>query len=104
EGEARRGQAVREAVGPDVGIMVDATESWAPSQARRAGRVLQGAGVSWRGGRVPHLDVGALARLARRLEMPIAAGEHLYHLVAFRALLEARGVDVLIADLARVGG
>ena len=36
--------------------------------------------------------------------MPIAAGEHLYHLDAFRALLEARAVDVLILDLARVGG
>jgi len=104
EGEARRVQAVREAVGPDVGIMVDATESWSPAQARRTGRVLQDAGISWLEDPVHHLDVGGLARLARRLEMPIAAGEHLYHLGAFRALLEARGVDVLIADLARVGG
>ena len=36
--------------------------------------------------------------------MPIAAGEHLYHLDAFPTLLEARAVDVLILDLARVGG
>ena len=34
----------------------------------------------------------------------MAAGEHLYHLDAFRALLEASAVDVLILDLARVGG
>ena len=104
EAEARRVQAVREAVGPDVGIMVDATESWTPAQARRVGRVLQDAGISWLEDPVHHLDVASLARLARRLEVPIAAGEHLYHLAAFRALLEARGVDVLIADLARVGG
>ncbi|HUG36813.1 MAG TPA: enolase C-terminal domain-like protein, partial [Candidatus Limnocylindrales bacterium] len=45
-----------------------------------------------------------LAQLAAGLEVPVAAGEHLYHLQAFRWLLEARGVDVIILDLARVGG
>ena len=104
EAEARRVQAVRDAVGDDVGIMVDATESWSPAQARRAGRVLQEAGVSWLEDPIHHLDVAGLARLARGLDLPIAAGEHLYHLAAFRALLEARAVDVLIVDLARVGG
>ena len=36
--------------------------------------------------------------------MPIAAGEHLYHLDAFRTLLQVRAVDFVILDLARVGG
>jgi L-alanine-DL-glutamate epimerase-like enolase superfamily enzyme len=44
------------------------------------------------------------AELRRQLAARIAAGEHLYHLDAFRALLEARAVDVVILDLARVGG
>src|SRR5262249_31792875 len=44
------------------------------------------------------------ADLRGRLEVPIAAGEHLYHLDAFRTLLQARAVDVVILDLARVGG
>ena len=102
--EARRVRAVRDAVGPDVRIMVDATESWSLAQARRAGRVLQDAGIAWLEDPVHHLDVAGLAELRRRLEVPIAAGEHLYHLEAFRALLEAQAVDVLILDLARVGG
>ena len=45
-----------------------------------------------------------LADLRSQLEIPLAAGEHLYHLDAFRTLLDARAVDVLILDLARVGG
>jgi L-alanine-DL-glutamate epimerase-like enolase superfamily enzyme len=102
--EARRVRAVREAVGPDVRIMVDATESWSLAQARRAGRVLQDAGIAWLEDPIHHLDVAGLAELRRRLEVPIAAGEHLYHLDAFRTLLEAQAVDVLILDLARVGG
>jgi L-alanine-DL-glutamate epimerase-like enolase superfamily enzyme len=102
--EARRVHAVREAVGPNVGIMVDATESWSPSRARRTGRVLQESGIAWLEDPVHHLDVAGLAELRRQLEVPIAAGEHLYHLDAFRTLLEARAVDVVILDLARVGG
>jgi L-talarate/galactarate dehydratase len=102
--EARRVRAVREAVGPDVRIMVDATESWSLIEARETGRVLQDAGIGWLEDPVHHLDVAGLAELRRELHVPIAAGEHLYHLDAFRALLEARAVDVMILDLARVGG
>ena len=102
--EVRRVQAVREAVGPDVRIMVDINETWSPTQARRGGRALQDAGIAWLEDPVHHLDLAGLADLRRQLEIPIAAGEHLYHLDAFRTLLEARAVDVLILDLARVGG
>lgn len=104
EAEARRVHAVREAVGPDVGIMVDATESWSLTRARETGRVLQESVIAWLEDPVHHLDVAGLAELRRQLEVPIAAGEHLYHLDSFRTLLEARAVDVLILDLARVGG
>jgi L-alanine-DL-glutamate epimerase-like enolase superfamily enzyme len=104
EAEARRVHTVRRAVGPGVRIMVDATESWSLMQARHTGRVLQEAGIAWLEDPVHHLDVAGLAELRSRLDVPIAAGEHLYHLDAFRALLEARAVDVVILDLARVGG
>jgi L-alanine-DL-glutamate epimerase-like enolase superfamily enzyme len=84
--------------------MVDATESWSLAQARRTGRVLQEAGIAWLEDPVQHQDVAGLAHLAATLEVPIAAGEHLYHLAAFRELLQARAVDIVILDLARVGG
>jgi L-talarate/galactarate dehydratase len=102
--EVRRVQAVREAVGPDVRIMVDANESWSQTRARRAGQALQDAGIAWLEDPVHHLDIAALAELRRQLQVPIAAGEHVYHLDGFRTLLEARAVDVVILDLARVGG
>jgi len=102
--EVRRVQAVREAVGPNVRIMVDANESWSQTRARRAGQALQDAGIAWLEDPVHHLDIAALAELRRQLQVPIAAGEHVYHLDGFRTLLEARAVDVVILDLARVGG
>jgi L-alanine-DL-glutamate epimerase-like enolase superfamily enzyme len=104
EAEARRVQAVRDAVGPSVRIMVDAVESWTLARARRTGRLLQEAGIAWLEDPVHHSDVAGLAALRSRLDVPIAAGEHLYHLDAFRQLLEAQAVDVVILDLARVGG
>ena len=102
--EVRRVEAVREAVGPDVRIMVDINECWSQTQARRGGRALQDAGIAWLEDPVHHLDVASLADLRRELQVPIAAGEHIYHLDGFRTLLEARAVDVVILDLARVGG
>ena len=102
--EARRVRAVREAVGPDVRIMVDINESWPLDRARRTGRVLQDAGIAWLEDPVHHQDVAGLAELRSHLDVPLAAGEHLYHVDAVRRLLEARAVDVLILDLARVGG
>jgi L-alanine-DL-glutamate epimerase-like enolase superfamily enzyme len=104
EGEVRRVRAVREAVGAEVRIMVDATESWTLPQARRTGRALQETGIAWLEDPVHHHDVAGLRELREGLGVPIAAGEHLYHLEGFRALLEARAVDVVILDLARVGG
>ena len=59
--EVRRVQAVRDAVGPDVRIMVDAIESWSLTRARRAGRALQDAGIAWLEDPVHHLDVAGLA-------------------------------------------
>lgn len=104
EAEAQRVQTVRQAVGPEVRILVDATESWTFAQARRTGAVLQEAGITWLEDPVHHQDVAALAELVKALHVPVATGEHLYHLTAFRELFAARAVDIVILDLARVGG
>lgn len=102
--EADRVRAVREAVGPDMRIMVDINETWSPAQARAGGRALQEAGIAWLEDPLHHQDVTGVAALRAELSVPVAAGEHVYHLDGFRTLLEARAVDVLILDLARVGG
>ncbi len=102
--EAQRVHAVREAVGPDVDIMVDGTESWTLPQAMQTGRALQDAGITWLEDPVHHQDVAGLARVALHLDIPVTGGEHLYQLDDFRRLLDARGVDIAIMDLARVGG
>ena len=102
--EAARVRAVQEAVGDRVGIMVDATESWSEPQALAAGRALQDAGITWLEDPVNHRNLPGLAALARALEVPVAAGEHLFGLEPFQRTLDALAVNIAIVDLARVGG
>jgi L-talarate/galactarate dehydratase len=104
EEEVARVRAVRQAVGADIAILVDATESWDRARATHTGRLLQEAGIAWLEDPLPHQDVAGLAQLAERLDIPVAGGEHLYHLAAFKDLLQQRAVDIAIIDLARVGG
>ena len=104
EGEVARVRAVQEAVGPEVQIMVDATESWNEAQAVASGRALQEAGIVWLEDPVSHQNLSGLAHLAQTLDVPVAAGEHLYGLDPFQKTFEARSVDIAIIDLARVGG
>lgn len=102
--EAERVRAVREAAGPNAGIMVDGTESWDEAQAAATGRALQDAGIIWLEDPVDHRRIDGLARLAAMLDVPVAAGERLYGLDPFRRTLAARAVDVAIIDVARAGG
>jgi L-alanine-DL-glutamate epimerase-like enolase superfamily enzyme len=104
EAEARRVQAVRQAVGPEVRILVDATESWQRPQAMQSGRVLQEAGITWLEDPVQHEDVAGLSSLASDLVIPVATGEHLYQLTDFHRLLQAGATDIAIIDLGRIGG
>ncbi len=104
EAEAARVRAVRDAVGADVTVLVDATESWDLARAAAAGRALQDVGIGWLEDPVSHEDVAGLASLARELMVPVATGEHLYRLDDARRLLEQRGCGVFIIDLGRIGG
>ena len=102
--EVARVRSVQDAVGDRVGIMVDATESWSEPQAMASGKALQEAGITWLEDPVSHRNLPGLAALAQALEVPVAAGEHLFGLEPFQRTLDARAVNIAIIDLARVGG
>ena len=104
EGEVGRVNAVRDAVGDGVSIMVDATETWTLTRAIRTGKALQDAGVIWIEDPVSHTDVVSMARVTEALDVPVATGEHLYQIADFTRLLEARGTGVALIDLGRIGG
>jgi L-alanine-DL-glutamate epimerase-like enolase superfamily enzyme len=104
DGEVARVRAVREAVGPDISIMVDATETWTLDRAIRTGRALQEAGVVWLEDPVSHINVAGMARVTAALDVLVATGEHLYQVSEFTQLLEAHGTGIALIDLGRIGG
>ena len=104
DGEVARVRAVREAVGPSVAIMVDATETWSVTRAIQTGKALQDAGVVWIEDPVSHTDVAGMARVTAALDATVATGEHLYQIAEFSRLLEARATGIALIDLGRIGG
>lgn len=104
EEDEDRVRAVREAVGPEIQLMVDATQMLTEHQALRLGRRLEKFDLTWIEDPLPCTDLDGHARLAKALDTPIATGEHEYGRHGFQALIEQGRPDILLVDLARVGG
>jgi D-galactarolactone cycloisomerase len=101
-------EAVRDAVGNSVELMVDANHGWrmpgdlAPAwdvgTAMQVARALEPLGVYWLEEPLPAQDVDGYARLRRRTELRLAAGEMVRTEPEARDLLLRGGVDVLQTD------
>ena len=102
--EVRRVMAVREAVGPGVRILVDATETWDLATALETGFALQEAGIHWLEDPIATENVAGLARLCGQLRVRIATGEHIYNVSDFRRLFEEHATGIALIDLGRIGG
>ena len=104
--EVRRVRVVRDAIGPDVKLMCDINQRWRPEQAIDIGSRVEEAGVGlfWLEDVTAADDFAGLARVTAALKTPIAGGEYVWGIVPFRHMIEARSVDIVMIDLARVGG
>ena len=94
---------VREAVGPETTVMVDANYAYDRRDARRVGRELESLGVEWFEEPVPPEDVDGYAGLRETLDVPVAGGE-CHTPPEFDRLLERHAVDVAQPDVCIVGG
>ena len=101
---AARVREVRETLGPDVGIMVDAHGTWGVREAQRFARKVADCDLSWIEEPVSPENVRGQAEVRAGTDIPIAAGESEQTRFAFRELIEARAVDILQPDLAIAGG
>ncbi len=103
EDEARLA-AVREAVGSEVQIFIDANNGYYAKQAIRMARVFGEYDVGWFEEPVLADDIEGLAAVARAIEIPVASGEHEYTKYGFRELIARGGADIVQPDVGRVGG
>lgn len=97
-------RAIRDAVGPDVDLLIDQHRRLAPMHAIRLDRRLAEFGLYWLEEPCQAEYTEELARIRREIGVPTVIGEATYTKTGFRPLLEARAADILNPDVACVGG
>jgi L-alanine-DL-glutamate epimerase-like enolase superfamily enzyme len=102
--DLRRVRALREHVGDDFPIMVDANQQWDRATATRMGRALEEFNLVWIEEPLDAYDAVGHADLAARLDTPIASGEMLTSVREHKELIDARSVDIIQPDAPRIGG
>ena len=104
ERDLERVAAVREVLGPDRWLAVDANQRWDLPSAERAIRALQRFDLHWIEEPLRADDLTGYASLRRRIDVPLACGENLHTLYRYREFVAAEAVDILQPNIVRVGG
>jgi L-alanine-DL-glutamate epimerase-like enolase superfamily enzyme len=106
EGDPARVSFAREAIGPNVELMVDANGAYTVPQALGLAERFAEQEVRWLEEPLSSDDLEGLAELRSRSPagMAIAAGEYVWSSLDAQRMLEAGAVDVLQADVTRCGG
>ncbi|UKA71211.1 L-talarate/galactarate dehydratase [Arthrobacter sp. FW306-06-A] len=102
--DLRRVSGIRDHIGPDVPLMVDANQQWDRATALRMGRRLEEFDLVWIEEPLDAYDFEGHAHLAQVLDTPIATGEMLASVAEHKGLIAASGCDIIQPDAPRVGG
>jgi galactonate dehydratase len=104
EAAVERVAAVRQAVGPRVGLMIEFHGRLSVGSAVRMIRELERFDPVWCEEPVTPEAVELLGEVKRQVRTPLAAGERLYTFVDFQRLISLRAADVIQMDVAHCGG
>jgi galactonate dehydratase len=96
--------AVREAVGPDVQILIEMHGRFTPATAIRVAALLDPYDPEWIEEPVPPENAAALRRVRSATRIPVATGERAHTIGECREIVEGGGADILQADVTHFGG
>ena len=97
-------RAVREAVGPDVDILVEMHRRLAPMHAVRIAHEIERYRPFWYEEPILAENIPALASVRQKINIPVVTGEELYTKFEFREVFERQAADILNPDVCNVGG
>lgn len=97
-------EAVRDAVGPEVEILVEMHGRFTPAQAIRISHDLEPFDPSWIEEPVPPENLKALQKVSERVNIPVATGERIHMRHEIRELFELQACDVCQLDVTHFGG
>ncbi|WP_443063158.1 L-talarate/galactarate dehydratase [Streptomyces sp. NBC_00483] len=96
--------AVREHIGDDVPLMVDANQQWDRPTAQRMGRAMEEFNLVWIEEPLDAYDAQGHAALAASLDTSVATGEMLASVAEHVELIKANACDIIQPDAPRIGG
>jgi galactonate dehydratase len=97
-------RAVREAVGPDIEILVEVHRRLAPMHAVRIAERMEEFRPFWFEEPVSARNLDALATAAHAIRLPVVTGEELYTKAEFREVFEKQAADIINPDVCNTGG
>ena len=95
---------LREALGPEIALRVDANQGWDRPTALRAIRALEPFGLDFVEQPVPRWDLEGMAEIGRRVDVPIMADESCCSPHDALALARLGGVSILGLKLTKSAG
>ena len=102
--DVARVRALRDAIGPDIHLMVDANEAYNATTAIRIGQKLADLDLVWFEEPVNAQDLDAYLEVKAALPMAIAGGENLRTRYEFKPYLTRRAYDIVQPDIMHCGG
>ncbi|MBW7972544.1 mandelate racemase/muconate lactonizing enzyme family protein [Bradyrhizobium sp. BR 10289] len=97
-------RAVREAIGGDVALMVDANHAYDALAAMQLGRMIEQYDIGWFEEPVPPEDIVGYRAVKAALTIPIAGGECEFTRFGFRDLFASHALDIAQPDTCAAGG
>lgn len=104
EEDLQRVDVVRETIGPDIKLLVDANNAYNRIEALRMGRELDKRNIYWFEEPLHPDDLEGSAELCRKIDTPIAIGENEYTRWGFKQLIDSHAAQILNADAQVLGG
>lgn len=97
-------EAIRDAVGSNVRLMVDANCNYDVATALQVGKKLEEQDIYWFEEPIMPDDLDGYRKLSSKLNIPIAAGEAEFTRYGFRDLIQKGGVSIIQPNVSRAGG
>jgi L-alanine-DL-glutamate epimerase-like enolase superfamily enzyme len=102
--DLERLRLVREAVGNEIGIMMDANQGMDVPSALALARAARDLGIHWFEEPIDHADFQGYQLLKNQAGISLAMGEREYSTLPLRELIQRNAIDIWQPDILRLGG
>ncbi len=97
-------RAVREAVGPEIMVAMDAHWKFGVNDAIKLAQALEPFDLLWLEDPVPPENIEAQRHVTHSTRTPISTGENLYRKYGYRELIEKQAARIIAPDIPKMGG